>query len=350
VQVWQQSPGWVIEFGRTVVTVGVAYAIGHAIRLILSARLTRLAGRTPAADWPEVILGAIRPRVGLWSVLAGLHLAMRRWPLDAAQRTDAEHVLSAVAIGSLTLAAAEIVTTLITTRGTLTTPAAQVSALTRNVVRIVITVLGGLTIVGIFGYNITPYLTALGVGGLAVALALQDPLSNLFAGIFMSASGQVRLGEYVKLDSGLEGYVLDFNWRATSIRLLSGNVAIVPNSKLAQSTVTNFHQPARDVGVSVELVVDYGNDLAGVERASLEVARSVVADVTGALKTAAPAVRFTSFVPGGITVAVSMRSEEFADQFLLKHELIKRLHDRFARDGITFRPAVPVVPPPHPTV
>jgi len=343
-QVWQQWPWWLTEMARTIVTVGIAYGLGQIVRLLVTARLARLTTRRPG-DWAEVILSEVRPRIGLWSVLVGLHFAQRRWPLDAAQREDVQNVISALAIGSLTFAVAAVATRLVATHPGRDGTATQVSALTRNVIRIVVLVLGALTIVGIFKYNITPYLTALGVGGLAVALALQDPLSNLFAGIFMSASGQVRLGEYVRLDSGVEGYVLDFNWRATSIRLLSGNVAIVPNSKLAQSTVTNFHQPSRDVGVGVEVVVDYGNDLGLVERAATEVAMSVVAEVPGTLKTAVPSVRFQSFTPAGITVAVSMRSAEFADQFLIKHELIKRLHARFVREGVAFR--VPPAEPAH---
>jgi small-conductance mechanosensitive channel len=339
-QVWEQWPWWLTESVRTVLLVGLAYGIGQLMRLLVTARLARLHTRRPG-DWAEVILSEVRPRVGLWSVLAGLHFAIRRWPLDAGQHDDAQNVLSALAIGSLTFAVAAVATRLVSTHPGRDGAITPVSALTRNVIRIVVMVLGGLTIVGVFKYNITPYLTALGVSGLAVALALQDPLSNLFAGIFMSASGQVRLGEYVKLDNGVEGYVLDFNWRATSIRLLSGNVAIVPNAKLAQSTVTNFHQPSRDVGIGVEVVVDYGNDLALVERTAMEVAQTVVAEVHGVLKRAAPSVRFQSFTAAGVTVTVSMRSEEFADQFLIKHELIKRLHARFVSEGVAFRPPAP---------
>ena len=67
--------------------------------------------------------------------------------------------------------------------------------------------------------SIAPILTALGVGGLAVALALQDTLSNLFAGFYVAVAGQVRLGDYiVKLDTGEEGYVTDISWRTTTIR------------------------------------------------------------------------------------------------------------------------------------
>ena len=345
-QGWQDWPGWLIEVVRTVVTVGVAYGVGQGIRLVMATRVARLQIRRPG-DWAEVVLSEIRPRIGLWSLLVGLHFAVRRWALEPTPLADIQNVLSALAIGSLTFATAAVLARLVGTHPAREGGGAtQVSALTRNVIRIVVIVLGALVIAGVFNYNITPYLTALGVGGLAVALALQDPLSNLFAGIVMSASGQVRLGEYVKLDSGVEGYVLDFNWRATSIRLLSGSVAIVPNAKLAQSTVTNFHQPSRDVGISIEVVVDYGNDLSLVERLAVDVATRVAVDVPGVAAGTRPSVRFQSFTPAGITLVIGMRSVEFPDQFAIKHELIKRLHERLTEAGVAFRPPV-APPPPH---
>ena len=97
--------------------------------------------------------------------------------------------------------------------------------------------------------------------GLAVALALQDTLSNLFSGLQVVASRQVRLGDYVKLESGEEGYVTDITWRNTSIRALPNNMVIVPNSKLASTLVTNYYQPEREMAVLVQVCVGYQSDL-----------------------------------------------------------------------------------------
>ena len=107
--------------------------------------------------------------------------------------------------------------------------------------------LGALVVLNGLGVSITPMLTAMGVGGLAVALALQEPLANLFAGIVIALARQVRVGDYVKLDNGVEGYVTDFSWWSTRIRMLSNNMVLVPNAKLAQSVVTNFHLPNPDM-------------------------------------------------------------------------------------------------------
>ncbi len=98
-------------------------------------------------------------------------------------------------------------------------------------------------LLNLLGVSITPILTALGVGGIAVALALQDTLANLFAGFYVSLAGQLRVGDYIKLDSGGEGYITDITWRSTTIRALQNNLIIVPNAKLAQAIVANYHLP-----------------------------------------------------------------------------------------------------------
>jgi len=114
------------------------------------------------------------------------------------------------------------------------------SSLTRNIAWGLIATIGVLVIVNGFGVSITPMLTALGIGGLALALALQKPLANFFAGVFITLGGPIRLGDYVKLDSGQEGFVADFSWRSTRLRMLPNNLLVGPNAKLAQAIVINI--------------------------------------------------------------------------------------------------------------
>jgi small-conductance mechanosensitive channel len=164
--------------------------------------------------------------------------------------------------------------------------------LTKNVTRLVILVLGGLVILNGLGVSITPLLTALGVGGLAVALALQEPLSNLFAGLFLSISDQSTIGDFVKLDSGLEGYIVDVNWRSTKVQMPSGSVIIVPNAKLSQSIVTvvaNHPPPSGDVDVAVDVGVASAPDLDRLEAVTLDVARDVMRRVPGGVPEFEPA-------------------------------------------------------------
>jgi small-conductance mechanosensitive channel len=188
------------------------------------------------------------------------------------------------------------------------------------------------------GLSITPILTALGVGGLAVALALQDTLANLFAGLYLTLARQFRIGDYIRLASGEEGYLVDIDWRASRLRQLSNNVVLVPNAKLSQSIVTNYDLPDQEIAVVIEASVDYETDLNRVERVAIEVARDVMSTVPGGVPGFEPFVRFHTFGDPGIGFSVILRAREFVDQHLIKHEFVKRMHRRFAEEGI----AIPI--------
>ena len=235
---------------------------------------------------------------------------------------------------SVTLALAALASQSVDTYGALISPALPVSSLTRNVAWGLIAVLGLLVILNGLGLSITPMLTALGVGGLAVALALQEPLANFFAGLFITLAGQIRVGDYVKLDSGQEGYVVDFSWRSTRLRMLANNLIVVPNSKLAQAIVINHHLPSHQLAVLVDVGVDYGSDLRHVERVVADVGRGVMQEVAGGVPEFEPFVRYHTFGDWSINFTVILRAKEFVDQYLIKHEFVKRLHTHFNEEGI----------------
>jgi small-conductance mechanosensitive channel len=202
------------------------------------------------------------------------------------------------------------------------------------VVTAVVMIIGLLVIFQTMGIQIGPMLAALGVGGLAVALALQDTLANFFSGLQVVASKQIRPGDYVRLDSGQEGVVTDISWRSTTLRMPRNHFIIVPNIKLAQAIVSNFTVPEREIGMAVTVGVGYGSDLVRVERVALEVLREVAGRVEGAVREFEPLVRFHTFADSSINMDLIIRSREFTDQGLLKHELIKAIQARFAREGI----------------
>src|SRR6185295_9304287 len=137
--------------------------------------------------------------------------------------------------------------------------------------------------------------------------------------------GQIRIGDYVRIEGGPEGTIADFRWNATQLHTLAGNVVIVPNAKLSQAMVTNLHRPTSDSGFSVEFVVDANADLQMVERLGVEIATGVMREVAGGMPEAVPSVRFLGFSDLGLRCAVIVRTQQFTDQALVRHELIKRL-------------------------
>ncbi len=184
------------------------------------------------------------------------------------------------------------------------------------------------------GADISPLLASGAIGGLAVALALQDTLSNLFAGFFLAIDRPVKVGDFIKLESGEEGFVDEIGWRNTRVRPWANTVVIVPNSKLSQSRITNFYLPQEETAVYVPCGVSYDSDLQRVEEVTLEVAREVVARVPGANPEWEPVVRWKEFGESAVTFVTTMRVREFSAQYLLQSEFVKALHRRFGAEGI----------------
>jgi small-conductance mechanosensitive channel len=183
--------------------------------------------------------------------------------------------------------------------------------------------------------KITPLLTALGVGGLAVALALQDSLSNLFAGVHLLADRPIRVGDYVKIADSIEGYVVDVGWRSTRVRTLGNNVVIVPNKRVAESIIVNYDMPERRMSLSVPVSVAYGSDPERVETVVVDEAKKAAAELTGLLADPPPAVRL---IPGfglyGLDFTLSCQVASFVDQYAVQHELRKRVLRRLHAEGI----------------
>jgi small-conductance mechanosensitive channel len=324
---------WGSPLAWTLVTIASSWAIGHIVGAVLMARLPRWL-RDRERTVVESAMRILRKRLPRWSLLLGVWLAAGYWPLTAEGHLLIGRAVFVLGAASVTLAVAAIASQSVETYGALIAPALPVSSLTRNTAWTLIAVLGLLVVLNGLGLSITPMLTALGVGGLAVALALQEPLANFFAGLFITLAGQIRVGDYVKLDSGQEGYVVDFSWRSTRLRMLANNLIVVPNAKLAQAIVVNHHLPSHDLAVLVDVGVDYASDLRHVERVVMGVGREVMAEVAGGVPEFEPFIRYHTFGDSSINFTVILRAKEFVDQYLVKHEFVKRLHTRFNHEGI----------------
>ena len=213
--------------------------------------------------------------------------------------------------------------------------APAVTGLGPALIKAAIFTLGGLLTLSALGVSVTPLLAALGVGGIAVGLALQDTLSNLFAGIHILVEKPVRVGDYVKLETEQEGYVTDVGWRTTRIRMLQNNMVIVPNAKLAQSILTNYYLPEQRMSLLVPVSVSYAAHPEHVETILVEEATRAAGVVPGLLANPPPFVRF---IPGlgesSLDFTLICQVREFVDQYLAQHELRKRIFRRFRDEGI----------------
>jgi small-conductance mechanosensitive channel len=213
-------------------------------------------------------------------------------------------------------------------------PLGNIQAPIELVTKIILFAIGGMLVLDKLGISLTPLLTTLGIGSLAVAIALQDTLGNAFAGLHIKADRPIELEQFIRLESGEEGYVERIGWRSTRIRMLPNKSAVVPNSKLVQSTIINYDLPDSEVAVLVDVGVHYDSDLRKVERVTCDVARNILQSVAGGVREFEPFIRYHTFNQSSIDFTVILRAKCFVDNYLIKHEFIKALHERYRSEGI----------------
>ena len=204
----------------------------------------------------------------------------------------------------------------------------------RRVLSILVYVLGILIALDMLGISITPLVAGLGIGGLAVALAIQPTLSSFLSGTYLITEGELNEGDFIEIDGGPSGFVLDVGWRSTKIRDRFNNLIMVPNSKMIDSIMINYYSHSKVMTVFVACGVSYDSDLRHVEAVALEVAAGVRADLEQAEDDYEPLIFFTEFGDSNIDFVVLLQAADRGASFAVKHELIKRLHARFGEEGI----------------
>ncbi len=318
----------ILEWWRPAAFVVGGLIIGIIVDRLLVRRLDRAVGGT-RNRWDDALVESVRRAPILWATALGIYLASLTLELSPDVRSVLAKALVVIVILSITLVVARLAARLVA-------GGMPAGSLIQTGVKLLVFVIGIVIILQTLELPITPLLTSLGIGGLAVALALQPTLSNVFAGFQIIASRQVTNGDYVRLETGDEGYVVDVKWRNTTIKALyDDSEIVVPNSKMADAIVTNYNLPRRAVWVRVEVGVSYDSDLEKVEQVTLEVAREVAEEFSGSVRLADPVFRYRAFGDSSIEFSIRVQVGEFQRQFEVRHVLIKRLHQRFAEQGIT---------------
>ena len=321
---------WIV--GPAVAVLWVAILL--SLKNTLLARTRRyLAGRSNWA-WVDSLIEALGPTLSIIIVAGALALLAGIMPLS----WRAERALYVMLVGAVVLALMVFADRIC--RGLLMRLASRSAALQgelgliRGATRGIVIGLALLVFLDSIGISITPLIASLGIGTAAVALALQDTLANLFAGIYMLAEKPIEAGHFIQLESSEQGHVEHVGWRSTHIRMLGDTVVVVPNSKLAGSVITNFSLPRNELGITVEVGVDYASDLEKVESITLEVARDVMKRVNGAAPHFEPHVHFHTFGDSSVNFKVWLGAESYVAGLEIKHEFIKCLHARYKQERI----------------
>lgn len=284
-----------------------------------------------------LITDSLRSAIVLWALMLGVHIATQNSPIPRPYLHYIPTTLQVLWILSLTIVMGHLAGNAVRFYSRRVVGTQGVTSLTQKLAQLAVVGIGVAWILRVvFDLNLTAILTTLGVGGLAVALALQDTLSNLFAGFYISVSGLIRVGDYIKLSTGEEGYITDITWRCTMLRGSSNNLVVIPNSKLGQAIYTNYHLPEPRMGSSFSVAVGRESDIDHVTEVLLDEAKAAAGEVKGLVAEPSPYIQFTPG-PGdwslGFQVNFSVR--EFGDQANVQSELRKRIFKRLRREGIS---------------
>jgi small-conductance mechanosensitive channel len=313
----------------------VAFIGVSIVALLFRASLTRGLRRWLGPDSVAVFLNAIRLPSILWCLVLGLFVAIEMVEMPGRVAVQLHTILQAAIILSVTFTVAGVLGSLAASAGERRALGIGMTGLVRTAVRGTVLLIGLLVTLDAVGVEITPLLTALGVGGLAVALALQDTLSNLFAGVHLLADKPIRVGDYVKIADTIEGYVVDVGWRSTRVRMLQHNVVIVPNKRVAESIIVNYDMPERRMALLLRVGVGYASDPDRVEAALVDEARKAAGELAGLLAEPAPSAKL---IPGfgeySLDFTLVCHVASFVDQYDVQHELRKRILRRFRAEGI----------------
>ena len=306
---------------------------GFFVKKVISPVFKKLTGKTKWAT-DDLIWESVSKWVIPWFALLGLYFGWRRVELAMKYHRWLENGLLIFYVFSVTWIVAHVLAGMTKIRGANNGNVVASSSIIGNIIKVIVYCVGFLVILQSMGISITPILTALGVGGLAVALALQDTLSNLFAGIQIIATRKINTGDFIRLDSGQDGFVEDISWRYTTLKTGANNMVIIPNSKLAGVILSNFYYPNQEVLFDIAVGVDYNSDLEKVEQVTIEVLKEMQQASADCVQDFEPFIRFQQFGDSSIDLKAFLKAKTFGSQFLIKHELMKKLQKRYREEGI----------------
>lgn len=311
----------------------LAYVAGGIVVGVIVERIFTLGPAVAIRQrWPHVAAGinALCSAIVLWAFLLGVYAAVLNYHLSVESTELVRKILIGLAVATATYVAGRAAMGFVESYSA-RTAALPSASLLPMFAELVVFVLGGMMVLSTVGISITPLITALGVGGLTIGFALSTPLSNIFAGLLLIASRQLRPGDYVRFEGGVEGWVMDITWFATTLRDRASNYVVMPNSKITSTWFTNFDLPNPKVTVELKATLASDVDLNAAERAIVQAAVDTLRSCNIQSKDE-PYVRFTDFNGNRISFSAFLRADSMQNQLLIQHEFVKHLQERSRKE------------------
>ncbi len=313
---------------------GIWFALSFLISHLFDHYVRRWAGKAKTR-FDKILIDALHGPLLFFLLLIGARVILNGVAISGKMARFADVMTSLATAFVVVLAAVKFYGGVLTEYGQRYEPIRPSLGILNLLGKALIVLIGLLVTLDSLNISITPLLTTLGIGGLAVALAFKDTLANFFAGLYVLADRPIRVGDFVKIEGGPEGYVESIGWRSTRIRTLANNIAILPNSKVSESMITNYFLPERRLSLLLPVSVSYRSDPHEVEDILLEEAVGACQDVEGLLSEPPPSVRFIpGFGESSLNFTLICHVREFVDQYFVQHELRHRIFARFQKEGI----------------
>lgn len=310
-----------------------ALLVGWIFKNIIRNRLKKLIKRT-SIKTDDLIFEAIESQLIPWLLIGAFYYVIKTTDI---LNQNSQYIVKGLVfafIVSITIAVNKFLIGMIKVWSNKQGKSLPSTKIFINLVRTIVYIVGILVGLEYLGVSITPMLTALGVGGLAISLALKDTLADVFAGLHILLSKKVEPGDFIELEGGQTGYITSITWRNSTIVDRANNAYIVPNAALSTAIIKNYDSIDKTFSAKFMLGVGYESDLEQVEKVTVEVAKSVVQDMDGYGDNFKPVFRFSEFGDSSINFKLFFRVNEFGDQYIITHKLIKELLVRFNKEGI----------------
>ena len=320
-----------------------SFAVGVVLNRMLTSKLERRV-KASESEIMEIFFRALRGVPIYLCVVIGLYWSVTTSDLPPGLERIFSYVLFAMIVFSITRVFERTLSGFIRLKFSSSNDMTQ-STLLDTIFRVAIYASGALVVLDYFNISIAPIMAAMGVGGMALTFGLRESLENIFAGLQLIVSKQLRVNDYIKLSTGDEGRVTDINWRYITVMPPNeGSVVVIPNKVIANAVTANYSQPRDDIILVVPIGVSYDSDLEHVEKVTVEVARELQIKIDGYephfdadgidRNKLAPVVRYQAFNDSSIDFNAVMHVQVFTNQYVLKHEFIKAITKRYREEGI----------------
>lgn len=289
---------------------------------------------TDSRGWSRtsVVLQAFYWQPMFWCVLYAISNVLAGFSEVSSTRQVGQGLVQALLLISIAIVLVRIMT------GWVKLLTAQSTLASSSIVNYLINGVGVLIIllVVLYSLNVSVQLMVATLLGstLGLGFALRNPLSNLFAGLVLTASQRFVPGDFIRLPSGEKGRVEDIQWDVTLIHQQEGSEIIMPNSLITQAEIINFDHPNSEFILEVNVGVSYDSDLDQVEAVTIEVADEVLRQANEGVLLAPSYIRYKSFGDSDIKFTVNLRCKDYRDRQRIQHEFVKQLHKRYAQEGI----------------